>query len=179
MARSDLSIRSVPRFEGIASSHLKKGEVVEAALPVWLGGTYLPFFLSIVFGVALGSVASSATGSGAFWIPIAGGLIGGFVGNFIARRRLLRHPVEAGRLQVYLAVTNKRILVHENGGMGRPGGLRSELSLKALESASVRRGGFFKPARLSLTANGEEYTYEYSGLWRVPGILEKLGVAQT
>ena len=176
MARSDLSIRSIERFEGIASSHLKKGETVAAALPVWLGGTYLPFFLSIVFGVGLGSVLSSAIGSGSVLIPIGGGVVGAIVGNFLGKRKARAHPVPAGRLQVYLAVTNRRILVHENGGMGRPGGLRSDIDLKALESATVKRGGFFRPTRLTLTIAGEDHSFEYSGLWRVPNLLEHVGV---
>lgn len=175
MAKPDLSIRSVPRFEGIAKSKLKKGEIVEAALPVWLGGTYLPFFASIVVGVAAGSVVSSGFGNGGILYAIGGAAVGAFVGNFLAKRKARDHPVEASRLQVYLAVTGRRILVHENGSMGRPGGLRSELDRKSLESATVKKGGFFRPTRLALTIEGTEYVYEYSGLWRVPGILDELG----
>ena len=175
MAKSDLSIRSVPRFEGIAKSHLKKGETVEAALPVWLGGTYMPFFLSIVVGVAAGSVAGSGIGNGSILYTIGGAIVGALVGNFLARRKAVEHPIDAGRLQVYLAVTGRRILVHENGGMGRPGGLRSEADLKSLDTATVRKGGFFRPTRLTLTIEGTDYPYEYSGLWRVPGLLEALG----
>ncbi len=175
MAKSDLSVRSVERFEGVAKSHLKKGETVEVALPVWLGGTYMPFFLGIVVGVAVGSIASSATGSGAVLVPLAGGVLGGFAGNLLAKRRAREHPVPATRLQVYLAITDRRILVHENGRVGRPGGLRTELSRRDLQSARLRRGGFFRPTRLTLVVGDTEYPFEYSGLWRVPALLDAVG----
>lgn len=175
MAGNDLSIRSIPRFEGIASSHLKKGETVQAALPVWLGGTYMPVVVGLIGGTMAGSVISNIVGERSIWLLLIGGVIGVYIGMFISGRRLRQHPVTANRRQVYLAVTDRRILIHENGSMGKPGGLRSELNRKALESTQFKRGGFFRPHRLTLTANGVDYRYEYSGLWRVPNLLESLG----
>ena len=166
--------RTVVRVQRMLEPELRKGETVQHALPVWIGGTYVPFLGSIVGAVALGAGMASGLGANGLVITALGAAVGAVTGRFIAQRAARDHPVDARALQVFLGVTQRRVLVYEARSWGKPARLLESIPLGQVGDVHLVKGNFFRPARLIFLAPNGMHTYEFSGLWDVSDVVEAL-----
>ena len=159
--------RTVVRLQRMLERELRKGESVEQALPVWIGGTYVPFLASIVVAVGLAAGMASSTGANGLVVTALGAAVGAATGRAIALRAARSHPVEARALQVFLAVTQRRVLVYEARSWGKPARLLDSFPHGQIGEVQLEGGNFVRPTRLSFLAPSGIHTYEFSGLWNV------------
>ncbi len=166
--------RSVARIERMVESELRRGERVEAALPVWIGGTYVPFLSSIVVGVALAAGLATSLGGSGLVITALGAAIGAASGRAVALRAVRQHPVDADALQVFLAVTQFRLVVYEARSWGKPGRLLDSMLRSDIGDVALQTGNFLRPTQLSFLTSSGLHAYEFSGLWDVEDLLTAL-----
>ncbi|HSF84436.1 MAG TPA: hypothetical protein VLG28_02095 [Acidimicrobiia bacterium] len=167
--------RSVQRMRGMVEGELRKGEELQHAVPVWIGGTYVPFLGSIVVAVALAAGMASALGANGLIVTAVGAATGALTGRYIALRAVGDHPLDAAALQVFLGVTRKRVLIYEPRSWGKPGRLLASIPRGQVGDIVLVQGNFLRPSRLSFLAPNGLHTYECSGLWNVDDIVEALG----
>ncbi len=166
--------RSVTRLQAMVGDELRKGERVVQAAPMWLGGTYVPFLGSIVLGVATASAAASAIAVNRLVVVALGAALGAFVGRRLAVRAARDHPVDAKALQVYVGVTDRRLIVFEPRSWGKPARLLASFPTSQVGNVAFVKGGIFRPSRLSFFMSAGEHRYEFSGLWDVESLLDAL-----
>lgn len=154
---------------------LRKGETVLEALPVWLGGAYVPFLGSIIAAVALAAAMASAVGSGTLVIVGLGAAVGAFAGRRIALRAIEDHPVDSQALQVILAVTERRVLIQQPRSWGRAASLLDAVPVDRVGDVHFKKGGILRPSRLEFLAPDGHHVYEFSGLWNVESTVKALG----
>lgn len=171
----DPTPRSVVRLQNMASAELRKGERVVQAAPMWLGGAYVPFLGTIVLAVALASVAASATNLNRLVVVAAGAAIGAFAGRQLAMRATRDLPVDARALQVYLGITDRRVIVFEPRSWGKPARLLASFPVSQVGQVQFVKGNFIRPSRLTFLTSTGEHRYEFSGLWDVSSLLAALG----
>ncbi len=171
----DPTARSAARLQAMAGDELRKGERIGAAIPVWLGGTYVPFLGTIVLAVVLASVAASAVAINRLVTIAIGAAIGAYVGRQLALRASRDHPVRARALQVFLGATERRVIVFEPRSWGKPATLVAAFPLGQVAHLEFQKGGLVRPSRLSFLTPAGEHRYEFSGLWDVDSLLEALG----
>ncbi len=169
--------RSTQRMKPMVAKELTKHEELRAAVPVWIGGTYVPFLGGVVIGIAVGATVGASAGGQNIVIAALGGAIGAVVGRWFGRRRSANHPVRPRALQIFFGVTSKRVLLHEPSGFGKPGKLLTEFPIAEMGNITVDQGGILRPSRLSFEVSAVEHTYEYSGLWNIAEVLAALGVS--
>jgi len=166
--------RSTVRLQEMASRQLQKGEKVQQAAPMWLGGAYVPFLATIVVAVAVASVAASAVSGSRLVVVALGGAVGALVGRWLARRATRDLPLDARALQVYLGVTDRRVIVFEPRSWGRPARLLASFPTSDVAAVTFAKGGFVRPSRLAFLTSAGEHRYEFSGLWEVGPLLAAL-----
>jgi hypothetical protein len=166
--------RSVQRMTAMAADDLHKHEQILAALPVWIGGGYVPFLGAIVGGVALAAATASAVGANVLIFGALGAFAGTLVGRRLAKRGTADHPVEAAALQVMLGVTRQRVLVFEPKAWGKPARMLLTFPVKDVGGVTLEKGGFFKPTRLGFLTSQGEHRYEFSGLWEVDEFVDAI-----
>ena len=142
---------------------------------MWLGGTYVPFLGTIIAAVLVAAAAASTVAVNSLIIVGLGGALGAYVGRQLALRAARDHPVEARALQVFLGVTDDRVIVFEPRSIGKPGRLLSAFPVSQVGNLEFRKGGFFRPSRMSFFTPVGEHRYEFSGLWDVSTLLDALG----
>lgn len=167
--------RTVIRVQRMLQPELRKGETVQQALPVWVGGTYVPFLGSIVVAVALAAGMASGLGANGLVITALGAAVGALTGRYVAQRAASHHPLDARALQVFLAVTQRRVMLYEARTWGKPARLLDSIPLGQVGDVQLAAGNFFRPARLAFLAPNGVHTYEFSGLWDVADVVEALG----
>jgi hypothetical protein len=167
--------RSMQRMDRMVEKDLRKGEELVAALPVWIGGTYIPFLGSIIVAVALAASMASALAANSLIITALGAAIGAVVGRYVAQHAARDHPVDAQALQVMLGVTPSRVLIYEPRSLGKPGRLLDSFSIDQVGDLTLDKGNFIRPTRLSFLAPRGLHTYEFSGLWHVADVVAALG----
>lgn len=156
------------------SRELAKSETLAAAIPVWIGGTYVPFLGSIVLGVTLFAIAGPALGAPGLVSAALGAAVGAVVGRRLARHRSVDEPVRSRALQVFLGVTDRRVLIYEPQGFGKPGKLLAAFPTSTVSNVRFEPGGILRPGRLAFGVAGVEQTYEFSGLWNIEAVLAAL-----
>ena len=169
--------RSTQRMKPMVAKELAKHEELRAAVPVWIGGTYVPFLGGVVIGIAVGTTVAASAGGQNIVFAALGGAIGAVVGRWFGRRRSVNHPVRSRALQVFLGVTSMRVLIHEPSGFGKPGKLLAAFPIAQMSNITVDQGGILRPSRLSFGVSAVEQIYEYSGLWNISEVLAALGVS--
>ncbi len=170
----DPAPRAVVRMERMVGDELRRGETVQQALPVWIGGTYVPFLGTIVVAAALSAGMASAIGLNGLIVTGLGAAIGAVVGRALAKRGARDHPFEADALQVYIGVTRQRVLIYEPQSLGKPGRLLDSFPLGRVGSVEFVKGNFLRPSRLLFFAPDGEHVYEFPGLWNPEGLLHAL-----
>jgi hypothetical protein len=153
---------------------LAKTEKLEAAIPVWIGGTYVPFLGCILVGVVVFATLGPAFGGPGVVSAALGAAIGAVAGRWLARRRSADEPVRSRALQVFLGITNRRVLIYEPKGFGKDGKLLAAFPVSTVSNVRFEPGGILRPGRLAFGVAGVEQTYEFSGLWNVEAVLEAL-----
>jgi hypothetical protein len=171
----DPSPRTVLRAQQLLEKELHKREKVVAALPVWLGGAYVPFLGSIVVAVALAAGLASALGASGLVVAALGAAVGAIAGRWVAMRAVSDHPVDAQALQVILAATDTRVMVYEPKSWGKPGRLLDAFPVSRVADVHFTKGGLLRPSRLEFLAPDGHHRYEFSGLWNIDSTLEALG----
>lgn len=171
----DPTTRSATRLQEMVGSDLRKSERVRAAAPVWLGGTYVPFLGTIIVAVVLASAAASAVSFNRLVVVALGAALGAYVGRQLARRGSRDHPVRARALQVFLGVTDNRVIVFEPRSIGKPSSLLAAFPVSQVANVEFRKGGLFRPSRISFLTPAGDHHYECSGLWDVSALLTALG----
>ncbi len=166
--------RSVARLSSMVGDELRRGEKVGAALPAWIGGTYVPFLGSIVIAVALAAAMASGLGANGLIVSALGAFVGAVVGRWLAKRAAADHPVQARALQVFLGVTDRRVLVFEPKTWGKPAAMLAEFPVRSVHDVALSKGGFIRPSRLSFLTPHGQHEYEFSGLWDVSDFIDAL-----
>ena len=166
--------RSLVRMQPMIARELATSEKLEAAIPVWIGGTYVPFLGSIMLGVVVFATVGPALGGPGVVSAALGAAVGAVAGRWLARRRSADEPVRSRALQVFLGVTNRRVLVYEPKGFGKEGKLLAAFPVASVSNVRFEPGGILRPGRLAFGVAGVEQTYEFSGLWNVDSVLEAL-----
>jgi hypothetical protein len=159
----------------MAGSELRKTERVRAAAPVWLGGTYIPFLGTIIVAVLLSSAAASAVSFNRLIVIAIGAALGAYAGRQLAMRGSRDHPVRARALQVFLGVTDNRVIVFEPRSIGKEARLLTAFPVSQVADVEFRKGGFFRPSRLTFLTPAGQHRYVFSGLWDVSTLLSALG----
>lgn len=166
--------RSADRLASMMGKDLRRGERIRAALPVWIGGTYVPFLGSIIVAVALAAGMASGLGAGGLVFAAGGAMVGAVVGRWVAKRAAADHPVDARALQVFIGVTDRRFLVFEPKTWGKPAALLTSFPVKEVADVRLFKGGFIRPSRLHFLSPQGEHVYEFSGLWDVEELIAAL-----
>ncbi len=166
--------RTVIRMATMVEDELRRGEKLKAALPTWIGGTYVPFLASIVAAAGLAAAMAPGLGANSLIVTALGAAFGAIVGRWLAMRAAAEHPVDSRALQVFVGATDRRVLVYEPKGWGKPGRLLASISLRDIGDVSVEKGGFVRPSRLEFLTSGGPHRYEFSGLWDVHEFLQAL-----
>ncbi len=161
----------------MALRHLRKGERVEFGLPVWIGGTYVAFLGSLVVAIAVAAALSPTVGGGGLVFVALAAAAGALAGRWLAQRRSAGHPIRSQALQVFVGLTDRRLLVYEPRSWGKPGRLLAEYPRSAITAASFSRGGLIRPSRLELVIAGHPHLYEFSGWWDVTAFVEAVQLA--
>jgi hypothetical protein len=166
--------RSVQRMSGMVEGELREGETLLHALPVWIGGTFVPFLGSIIVGVALAAGMASALGANGLIVTALGAAAGALAGRYVAMRAVAQHPLDAAALQVFLGITKQRVLIYEPRSWGKPGRVLDSIPKGQVGDVELRQGNILRPSRVSFLAPNGLHTYECSGLWNVDDIIEAL-----
>ena len=166
--------RSVGRMSTMVDEELRRGEKLTAALPVWIGGTYVPFLGSIVVAVGLAAGLASGLQANALIVVALGAFVGAVTGRWLANRAAADHPVQSRALQLFVGITDHRVLIYEPKTWGKPGSLLAAIPTNDVGDVTLVKGNFIRPSRLSfLTARGL-HEYEFSGLWDVDEFVDAL-----
>ena len=166
--------RTVVRVQRMLENELRKGESIEQALPVWIGGTYVPFLASIVVAVGLAAGMASSIGANGLIVTALGAAVGAAAGRAIALRAARSHPVDARALQVFLVVTQRRVLVYESRSWGKPARILDSFPPGQTGEVQLDKGNFIRPTRLTFLAPRGVHAYEFSGLWDVDDFVAAL-----
>jgi hypothetical protein len=171
----DPTPRSAARLQAMAGAELRKGERVVQAAPMCLGGAYVPFLGTIVLAVAIASAAASVVDLNRLVVVAGGAALGAFAGRQLAMRATRNLPIDARALQVYLGVTDRRVIVFEPRSWGKPARLLASFPASQVGQVQFVKGNFIRPSRLSFLTSTGEHRYEFSGLWDVSSLLDSLG----
>lgn len=158
----------------MAGAELRKGERVVQAAPMWLGGAYVPFLGAIVLAVAIASAAASVVDLNRLVVVAGGAALGAFAGRQLAMRATRDLPIEARALQVYLGVTDRRVIVFEPRSWGKSARLLASFPVSQVGHVQFVKGNFIRPSRLTFLTSAGEHRYEFSGLWDVSSLLDAL-----
>ncbi len=166
--------RTVIRMATMVEGELRRGEKLDAALPTWIGGTYVPFLASIVAGAGLAAAMAPGLGANSLIVTALGAAFGAIIGRWLAMRAAAGYPIDSRALQVFVGATNMRVLVYEPKSWGKPGRLLATIPLRDIGNVSFEKGGFVKPSRLEFLTPDGPHQYEFSGLWDVRRFLAAL-----